>query len=382
MAQPTISADSETLFANTPSDTVTTNVHYESPWSISVWRRFVGKGWIKEDLISGAASAAEAAEREKKGTLTTPPLTPGQVIEYAIFPQGVDPNGLPPDTKRFDDTVTIFALLKDSNVDLIASHPDAGSQTGGTFRFRLVATTGPTFCVMQVGQTEPAKFQNSQYFIMDDAERVLSSGPGNLHSLEAEPLVPGTTYFELTRLSDTKGNWQFINEKFDTKLRKVKLEFRKFVVHDDGDFDTLSIQNDGEAKIWFQIYQDKKKIWEETWGEGDISDEQNENEVFVNLAKDIDPERFDGNDRRIGIGVEGKEYDCDAIFFCSTENSGIQPKYPSKDRIAWIDFPTGRGKEVVNPPAADTNLTAQARPNPDDGSLHFTVHIREVVEYV
>ena len=74
-----LEAEETTLFVNTPTDTAFTTVNYDFPFSMSIWRRFVGQAWTREDLIQNATSAKEAAELERKGKRTTLPLSPGQV---------------------------------------------------------------------------------------------------------------------------------------------------------------------------------------------------------------------------------------------------------------------------------------------------------------
>src|SRR6187399_942065 len=134
----TLKATNEVLFANRPTDTVQTTVDYdsESDAKVSVWRRFVGGSFTKEDLLDALLpnSTAEDAEKlEKKGTRLTPPLTPGQVMEYILTFPNNDPNifleGI---------IVRIYALLSSSTAELRIQHPDDFVETGGTYHFRRI----------------------------------------------------------------------------------------------------------------------------------------------------------------------------------------------------------------------------------------------------
>lgn len=386
----TLTAKEPNLFANTPTDSVRTTVKYKSTNDpIALWWRISGKGWEHQNLVSGpppASDANEALAMEMEGERDSQFITPGQFIDYGILPKGIDPRTTPLGRGRFLAFITIFAFLKDPNPDLITVGMDIFGEAGGTFRFRRLETTEDTLCITQVGRKRPQKFQNTQFFTMDEPLKTITSDFKKVHEIEVQPLVPGTSFFELTRVSDRRGNWWFINEPFDTKQRKVRVEFRKFIVIDDGDFDLFNIPDAGEAEIFFQVWKDDEKIFEVPF-KGDISDEPGANVVLLNnMFKEIDPEPYNGTDKRIGIGAEGKEWDCVSLFgadfFCSSENSGIQPKFPSTARSLRIEFPTGRGNETVNPPPDTTTMTAEARPNPNDGSLHYKVELRHVVVYV
>jgi hypothetical protein len=142
---------------------------------------------------------------------------------------------------------------------------------------------------------------------MTDAMQTVTSDLKSTHDVEATPIIPGTSYQELIRLSNDKGEWQFISNEFKIKQRKVTFQFKRFYVHDDGDNDTWLVRDAGEAKIWFQLHNKSGKLNEQIWA-GDIYDKGTEREVFLNWQDWIvGPEDFNGQDPGVGVAVEGRK---------------------------------------------------------------------------
>jgi hypothetical protein len=300
-------------------------------------------------------------------------------MQYGLLVDtSLDPNvaGLPLD--RFERLVTIYALLQvPGPSNWIAPRPTRAS-TGGTFHFRAVGTTTDTCLVMQVGRTAPPP--NPPFGLIDLTSPVHTrhSPFGTMHEVEAEPLVPGTHYHVVVRLSDTQGNWQVIREEFDTLKRKV-------TVHDDSDFDLFGADDNGEAKFWFKVFEGNAMVKEFSWGEVEISDKSYnpaKKEIWLpnTFSHTIGPKPFDGNDPGIGVGLEGKEYDkVQFLFtwFTTTDHSEYwKPGLPG-DKIQELVFPTGRGKENVS----NAVQSVAASPINGDGSLHFTAQATYSVSY-
>jgi hypothetical protein len=394
----TLTADVNPLFLNLPTDKGTTNVHYESPHPINLYRRIFRNdadlalnpqlapvsNWVREALTFGANDSDHAELLEKKGFRTTPELSPGHVIEYGMLHRdGADPNDKGFSLGSFLALLRIDVLLKDSTLNLLATGSNDGPVTGGTFHIRRQTTAVPTYCVMQVGREEPTKLQGTNYYQMANARTVETSDPKarSFHDLMVTPLISSTTYFELTRISDLKGNWKFIDPNYTlkTKKREVTLELQRIHVHDTGD---SFPDSDGEVTIHIRRYRrNNNNILQEHPWSGSVTDEGN---YLINQVWTIAPEDFEGNDPGVGIALEGQEEDCAWIpllgdTFCSTDNSGYQA--PGGGRVKWLSFPWGAA-EIVNPPQDETNLTIGATPNPNDGTLKFDLQIREVVNYV
>jgi hypothetical protein len=125
-----------------------------------------------------------------------------------------------------------------------------------------MATTIKTRFRMQVGREAPIADANGYYTMKDPVDRRFSP-LGKDHDVEAVPLIPGTPYFALIRLSDDKGVWQFIKHDFATLKRKITIQWKKFKVWDDGDFDLLGVKDKGDdAEIAFSVYQIKNSQWQ------------------------------------------------------------------------------------------------------------------------
>jgi hypothetical protein len=378
-----LKAASETLFINPLAvPTASTTVDYKIDGELVLWRRLVGSPWTQENLIAGATTVAEAEALAREGTRTTPPVSPGQVLEYGLLARGVDANTPGLSRGRFDRIVTIYALLQvPAPANWTLPRPTFTS-IGGTFFFQSVGTTVPTNVIMKVGRKAP---QAGPFGLedIDSPVSTITSPLGTLHELEATPLVPGTHYFAVVRLSDAQGNWSIIKHEFDTLKRTVKIDFEEIKIHDDSDFDLFGLDDDGEAKFWLKIFKGDKVDKEFSFGEIDISDKTYnaaKNKIPLNFTHTLGPETFDGNDPGVGIGAEGKEYDKVTFiftwFYTTDDAEYWHPGRPNKKDKAII-FPYGRGNEVV----ADKPESVTAGPKPDDGSLHFTVRLKYSATY-
>jgi hypothetical protein len=201
--------------------------------------------WYPLNLFSGVSgnsntSDAEREKLKKDGSQPTLQLYQGQVLEYGmLFEDGPDPNQNGFSVDSFLAYLRIDALLKDPiditnpAASLVDPRPDDGPVTGGTFHVRKVSTRRSTYCVMQVSREKPTQVPNTKYYQMANPVHTKQSVPAKSHhELMATPIVPGTTYFELTRISDQTGNWQLIQHELKTKQREVKLQLQRFHVHD------------------------------------------------------------------------------------------------------------------------------------------------------
>jgi hypothetical protein len=384
----TLKAANETLFINplSSSPTASTTVDYEIDFGRgNIWRRYVNQPWTKENLVAGAQSAQQAAELERQGTRTTPQLKPGEVMQYGLLVDtSLDPNVAGLSSDRFAQLVTIYALLQVPGPSNWIDPRPTMNDTGGTFHFRRVGTTIPTYLVMKVGRAAP---QAGQFGLFDIASPVhtRTSLFGTLHEVEAVPLVPGTHYHVVVRLSDTQGNWSVIRDEFDTLQRRVTVAFEKVTVHDDSDFDLLGRDDEGEAKFWFKVFEGNTMVREFSWGEVTISDKSYKpamKEIWLpnTFSHTIVPKPFDGNDPGVGVGLEGKEYDAFQFlftWFTTTDDSEYWESGRPHDKSRKLVFPTGKGKENVS----NAGLSVTAGPIKGDGSLHFTAQGTYSVSY-
>lgn len=384
-------AGANPLFAINATSVHSTSVKYDASQPIFLWRRVDAATWTTENLVEGVTSSTQAAELEKSGKRTTPDLRAGQFVEYGILAeQSLDPNAAGFRIDRFLAYVLIDVLLKPDT--LVAAVPDTGLFPGGTFVRKRVATTVKTRLRMEVGR-EPAQPAGPNGFLtLPNPIVQRTSGLGTVHDVDAEPLVPGTSYVALTLLIAENGAWQIIAEDFKTKRRKVTVQFKKFKVLNDGDEDPWG-EGDG-VEIWFRAYKGSERVNEFKWGPGQISDVGAASEVFVNfLDAIIGPDELNGNDPGVGLGLYALERD---YFFWipSTDEAEFQRPFRSGggphdnsdplgvSTVKPFVFPTGRGKENVSPPQSETNFEITATRKDDDGNLKLSAKVRHVVEYV
>ncbi|MDQ8726382.1 hypothetical protein [Bradyrhizobium sp. LHD-71] len=374
-----LTADTETFYLK-PGMTLSTGVNYEIDDAFTVlWRRFVGQPWTKENLVEDATTAAEAAELEREGRRLTPLMKPGDVLQYGLLPQELDPNNSGMSLGRFRPLITIFALLEQPGPsDLILPLevsdrlwlPDRGSLlTGGTFHDARLLTRRPAHLVMKVGRDAPVQ---GPFGSIDIASPVVtvSGFIGTAHGLTAQPLIPGTRYHVVVRASDAQGSWQNLHYEITTKRRKVEVQFDRLVVHDDSD--SIGIEDTGEARFWFKVHNGPE-VKEFHLGEieiDDSNDPSNSKKIFdLNFKHTIGPEALNGEGKGVGVSTEGREYDRFEVLFTlfySTDDAHYwHPGRPDL-KTKYINFPTGLQEEV---PFQSEGMTA----GPTDGELHYAV---------
>ncbi len=385
-----LTAGSNPIFATDATSVYSTSVKYDSPHGIILWRRIDGTAWTREPLLDTVATAAEAAELEKRGKRKTPDLMAGQFVEYGMLGESsLDPNTADFKIGRFLAYLVIDVLLKSTT--LVDPKPDTGLFPGGTFVRKRVATTVKTRLRMQVGRDSPIALSNGFLMLLDPVA-TRTSGLDMVHDVDADPLVSGTSYVAVTLLIAETGAWQVIAENFKTKQRKVTIQFKKFKVLNDGDEDPWG-QGD-EVEIWFRAYDGSEKVKEFKWGPGQITDVGPASEVLVNFSDVvIGPEELKGNDPGVGLGLYAVEKDYffwipstdEAEFSRITRNN--QGPYDVNDPLGYSTvkpfvFPTGRGKEIVSPTQSETNFEVTASRKDNDGHLQLSAKVRHLVEYV
>ena len=155
--------------------------------------------------------------------------------------------------------------------DLVTSAPDTGLFPGGTFVRQIVSTYPKTTRLrMHVGVTGVELELPNEFYRIAHPLTENVSGPNFLHDVEANPLVPGARYVAVTLLITERREWQTILEGFKTKRRKVTIQWKKFIVENDGDEHPWG---DGdEVEIYFRTYFGSDVVDQQKWGTGNISD--------------------------------------------------------------------------------------------------------------
>ena len=378
MGEVLLTAGKNPLFVADATGTASTSVKYDSMYPIHLWRRLDGGAWTEENLVGSARSAAEAADLEKRGKRTTPTMGPGQFVEYGALFEGVDPN-----TKGFRDSAFRGYLMIDvllNPTTLATPGPDTGLFPGGTFVRQRLATTEPARLRFQIGRQPPVADSNG-FLRLPDVKAEKFSTFGQLHDVEVAPLVPGTGYQALTLLVTPRGDWQAIGAVFRTKRRKVTIQFKNFVVHNDSDEDPHGVGDEAEVSVG--VFVGKNLIRHFHWGPGDFSDVAGANKVPVSYSDEVvGPDAFEGEDPGVGISLYALERD---YFFWipSTDEAAYAGQRPTTLYVPKkpLPFPTGSSREVVNPATTDTNFDITATRLDSDGHLWLTANLRYLVSY-
>jgi hypothetical protein len=176
-------------------------------------------------------------------------LKPGQVYQLTVFEADHGPFDSDPEQVT---TLLVFCIWKaPSKVSLIT---DQNRGAGGTWYWHQIHTSVPTSIVaIGVSQTKPVFDVNGiPRLTKTEGMTTTPLALSNDHQHEITPVVPGHHYFFVAVVTDTSGNWSFVLEEFDTKLRKVTVSFTEMIIFDDGDD-----LNTGEGEFWFDVYDAK-----------------------------------------------------------------------------------------------------------------------------
>lgn len=373
----TISAKEDTIFVDTDAGetTAATRILYDGDQQRAlVFQRQLGDTiWkgplnLQQKAINEGKTASEIADAKVFGDFRSDPLSPGETIQYGILPSGIDLDELNPAEKevsdgRFAEIVTVFALLKRSGEPNFIRDQNTG--TGGTWRFRQVATgTTETVMVLQVGQGVP--FQDKLgMWQLTDVERTVISSKGTNHKLEVAPLWPGHLYASTVRLSNKKGQWQSFHELFVTLRRTVDVTFSKLKIINDGDPHDV-----GEADFTFQVIEGKLGVVKTmTRPEQDIDDNNPFDEITLapasSFSHTIGPKSITEDNQSIGVRISGHEHDG---FLEADEFAG--------NGLKLLQVPTGMGKETIT---TDTSVFA---PSTSDADFTFSAIVKHSIKYI
>jgi hypothetical protein len=184
--------------------------------------------------------------------------------------------------------------------------------------------------------------------------------------LQITDLLPGTHYYELLRLSDAFGNWEFVSRDFTTLRRRIRLQPTDLYINDDSD----DFSN-GEGSFEFQI-QTGNAVIPTAWSErGKLTYANGNLETGKSVAPAptgdiiVGPEPVTEVMRHVRVWVSGRE-----------DDSGSFPA--DGDDFAWS------GKDLFLP-VGTTDEIVSDRPDSiyaDIGDhLKFTVSFKYSIEY-
>lgn len=340
----------------------TSRIHYatDEAGGAQIWERFDLSGsWERRDLDSALESGAYTVQ-----------LRPGDAYQAALY-LGIDlvnPNDagdiIPP-----RKLVTVLAIKKAGKKTLIE---DEGAEVGGTYFFRLAATSVDTLAYTQISRSPPETDGTGITTAVDMVEgsgSIFSSGPVSslsgphkrIHRLTMLPLLAGNTYHALTSLIDRDGNWQFIAEKFTTKKRHISISFLEIFIDNDGDPAGRST-----AEFRFSVSEGLREV--KTFHVGDENYSITDGQV-IKLMPPWDYVAQSGyhvitrNTERVYVNVEGKDFD-GWLESDETARGGTS-----------IDFPFGMDEEV-----ASRTISIRTYPMAGD-DFEFSVKISYGVSY-
>jgi hypothetical protein len=158
-----------------------------------------------------------------------------------------DPNALPhiDNPPRSLAAIAVFALRKRPERREFIS--DQYVRTGGTYREHDVITTAPVYADMAVS-TDPPQILSNDYFAFANTAGSTWAPKNQSFLLRITDLLPGTHYYELVRLSDDFGNWQFLRTEFTTLKRRIRLDLLDLYISSDSDD-----WSNGEGSFLFRL---------------------------------------------------------------------------------------------------------------------------------
>lgn len=211
--------------------TGSTKVKYTKESSYVIWHRWKPGDWTRKKIsVSDTSDPANF-----HGEFDSPDLEPGDIYEAALWDKGVDPNRLPTNVDRPPQAhaaTAVFALRK--RPEQRSFLRDENMRTGGTYREHDVFTSVPVRAVMAVSTSAPQADANGIYSF-NQTDALTYEVENESFNLQLFDLLPGTHYFEMVRLTDRFGNWQFLMNEFTTLKRRIRVKPTEILVHDDSD---------------------------------------------------------------------------------------------------------------------------------------------------
>ena len=191
-------------------------------------------------------------------------------------------------------------------------------------------------------------------------------GVGTNHVTELRPLVPGNHYFFTAVVADAGGEWDMLNDQFDTLRRQLTVEFPTVHVMNDGD-----PSGHGEGEFWFRVFSgtvtQPTVIQEFHLPTQDIDDwGETDRPYSVGFAHIGMPEAVVPGQETVLVSSWGIEHDG---ILESDEGAGGQ---------ALLPLPAGRLVEAVT----NSTLRMDCPVTTTDDDFHYAVDVKWSVAYV
>jgi hypothetical protein len=334
-------------------------VTYQKESFQELWARPPGSGWVRKDL---EIASLEGTKARVHGDFNVS-LTPGQSYEVGIYAGGSGPDTPDPTALA---SLTIWGLFKQGRRQLIV---EDGGVTGGTWHTRQLTTNVPTR-IMWIGASRTA------HEVIDEIPHLVDPDGGPTlplltsatnHKVEINPLLPGNHYFFAAVLTDGAGGWDLATDEFNTRRRKLTVQFPTVHIHNDGDPATY-----GEGEFWFRVSEGRAfgySVLQEfhlptqdidDWGETDRP-------YAVGFAHVGLPQSVAAGQERVFVTSWGTEHDG---IFDFDEGAGF--------RDTTLPLPVGDGKET----AINQFLNVDCPPSTVGDDFHYSVDVIWSVEYV
>lgn len=325
----------------------TTQIEYSKEQEQRIWHRWKSGAWQKVSLQVTAPD--DPALRH--GYFASPALQPGWVYEVQVWAREVDPNRIPQvdQPPRALASLMVFALRKRPERRNFLS--DENQSAGGTYREHQVVTTTPVYAYMAVSNDPPID-TGGGHFIFGKPSGITWAPMAQSFFLTITDLLPGTHYYELTRLSDDYGNWEFVQREFTTLKRRIRFEPTDLYINDDSD----DLSN-GEGSFWFSLETGSISApsgWS-TRGTLSYSNGNLETGKSVTPAPSGDitfgPEVVSASSRDLRVSVKGQEKDTPGYLLAEDDHAtGTKDLWqPSgtvdEDVIQRVDSVRGEGSD-------------------------------------
>jgi hypothetical protein len=351
-----------------------------------LWERINGDPWVKVDVpnrahdfnvINGFNPLDDTPEYRKRlevsGRFFSALITPGDVYEVRVFVRSqsdFDPNI--DGANQFITTLDVFALCSEPKKTSFLN--DFSAEIGGTYYFITSVTSAPTRMKSWIGETPPITLSNGQQDLKSPTSSVTTTSIATVHIHELTPLLPGTPYHILIRLSDIKGNWQFVNLTNTTKRRLATVFFDKLYIINDSDS-----ASDGNAYYYFKIIEGTSIVFNRRYpgrGEKILGDGASVS-LPSTLGQYLGPKRVFPGQGAILVAVRGFDVDRFWPFPDSEETASNYEEGFGLDGAA-LEIPFGRWGEVV----LNGRKTLHAKPETVDNEFEFLVEVGYTITYL
>jgi hypothetical protein len=370
----TLNAPAVVVVPATSSLAAPVRVDYGSGVDLAIRERVNGGGWRTRQIPQNQQS-------DLRNGRYVVSVTPGQKYEAEAYRRDSLPPGFPANVAGVDRLAVVAsrAILASGSTRFPLTEP-FNPEVGGTYWWARVATPPlSTFVLVQVG-LEPPTRDGDGFLRMPTTISHMEFNEATVHSIEVEPLIPGTQYHYVVTILDvgsaaSTGRWEQQSGSFTTKQRTTFINFKQLVVTDDSDPNSSA----GPGRFAFQIRETGRN--QSSRVERDFqftiksfTDKAPKNIIDLSpygLAHIVSPKPLTPETEHLGISLRGVEEDASAFF---DPDDIAETPYGTAVRL---ELPTGRFKESF----AGRQQTVHAQPRTSADLLRFHVHIEYAAFY-